>query len=315
MPTPRGFASGDFDPAYALDDKFKRLGLALSRRDYLAAEGLWWELVAAGWREARRSTIDRAVPDAPADLVEALRTAGLIDSRGMLPRRTFDRWIGAALTRREAERIRKAGQRSGVHESAKSDSRGTERFRPVRLSRGTPTESLQDRYTGTDRPSETPHDGGGAGGTEYDLEAWVSMSTAVEAITGRSHGLRSPFAGLGEKALELAASFGTEATVAAFRRAAVAAGTHPDPGQVVLGASNLLRPIPTGRLVNGAAQAEADRQRSERARADTSRRTREYAEWVADGQPGAYDAPQRVGELIAGPDPQDTRRPNGRPVR
>lgn len=302
MPTPRGFASGDFDPAYALDEKFKRLAVDLSRRDYLAAEGLWLELVAAAWRDAHRSAIERAVPDAPTDLVEALRTVGLIDGRGMLPRRSFDRWIGAALARREAERNRKRGQRSSKDASQSR----VDRHQPERLSRGTPAESLQDRSSST----YPPLNGGTTGESAergFDLDSWVAVSAAVDELTGRPHSLRQPTSGLGETALELAGAFGLEKTVGAFRRASIGL-VHPDASQLVLGANRLLRPIPTARDTRERDEAERDRRESERSRRETRRRLEERDAYLADGltasNGSAHSGPTRIGDLL-GTGPQD----------
>jgi len=310
MARPRGFASGDFDPAYALDDKFRSLAAATDRRTYLAAEGLWWELVAAAWRDAQRASIERAVPDSPADLVELLRKHRLIDSSGRLPRSGYNRWIGAALARRQAEADRKARQRGGRSRDradSHSDSVGNEMSPPERMSRGTPAESLRDGYR-SDSPSSGDRSNGPellAGAREgLDLDSWAPVAREVEALTRRPNALSNPYGKLGEMARALVDDFGLERTVTALRT--VASGSvKPDASVLVLGANRVLRPLHSPRELERSSEAEAERRRQAASLERTAALIREHSERAAEtgstnGSGGAYDAPRRVGDLLAG---------------
>ena len=310
----RGFAVGDFDPSFPLDDKFVTLANILSVSDYLAASGLYWHLLASAWRDGRRASIRRVMPTAPDPLVAALRRVGLLDAREMVTRRAFDHWVGAALTRRAAETARKAAQRA--KSDSKSDSVGTGWHQPERLSRGTPAESqqVQVQVDDSDSPSGTENDvdvGNHRARANGAPEEFYVVAEALEGLTGKV-ALRNPHGGLAERAVELAMSFGMPATLTAFHRAA-AALDHPDAGQIVFTASNLLRPPVGPREV--AKREEARREATESS--DRQRRTREMiderARW--DDEPtvkeplhrtGAirYSGPQRIGEVISSPVPQ-----------
>jgi hypothetical protein len=312
----RGFAVGDFDPSFPLDDKFVALANLLPLNDYLAASGLYWHLLAAAWRDGRRASIRRVLPTAPDPLVASLREVGLLDSREMVTRRAFDHWVGAALARRASETARKAAQRASRSDS-KSDSVGTDRHRPERLSRGTPAESQQvqvqvgsaDSLTETESDVDVGTNRERANGAPPDFYA---IASALEGLTGRAAALRNPHGALAERALDLASSFGLSATLGAFQRAA-AVLDHPDAGQIVLTASNLLRPPASPRDVARREEARTTARESETARARTRALIDERAQWAAEPlddpplqrSPAIrYDGPQRVGDVNATPGPQ-----------
>jgi hypothetical protein len=71
---------------------------------------------------------------------------------------------------------------------------------------------------------------------------WVVLARAVNDLTAGRDLLRP--GGISARALELAESFGVDATVEAMQRA-VAGVERPDARQVVFGAANLLRPVPS----------------------------------------------------------------------
>jgi len=302
MTRPRGFSSGDFDPAYALDEKFRTMAAAVDRRTYLAAEGLWWELISAAWRDAQRGAIEKVIPDSPPDLVAVLRSARLIDHQGRLPRRGFDRWIGAALARRQSETDRKARQRAEQIREI-PDSRGNERQPPVHLSRGTPPESLQDRYRGESdhvvRSNGREKHDVAREGNGIDVEAWGTLALEVERLTGKPAAIRDPYGGLGVMARDLVADFGLDRTLAAFQRVAARAD-HPDASVIVLGANRLLRPLKSQRDLDRAEEAEQSQKRAAAARARTAELVRERDAWIADSTSPprqAYDGPRRIGEI------------------
>ena len=112
-----GFTSGDFDPAFPLDDKFITLStLVADRAAYYEAVGVYWHVVAAAWRDGVRRSIARAAPGARPEIVNALITAELVDPDQALPGTSFDRWVGTAQRRRAgwAERKRMERESTGV---------------------------------------------------------------------------------------------------------------------------------------------------------------------------------------------------------
>jgi hypothetical protein len=285
MAVRKGFAVGDFDPSFPLDDKFVMLANLLPTADYLAASGLYWHLLAAAWRDGRRATIRRIFPTAPEPLVAALRQVELLDARDMVTRRAFDHWVGSALARRAAETARKAAQRAGKSQN-NSASSGTDWHQPERMSRGTPAESQQVQVqVGIDVPNgDGRTTGGGAGGGNgYDVDAWVAMSNAIDGFTGRPHSLRSPHGRLGEMALDLAAAFGLPTTLAAFQRTA-AITDHPDASQIILGANRRLRPIPGSREARQSEEAERGRAQSRSAMERTRALIEEQKRYLAEAE-------------------------------
>lgn len=111
MPRSAGFARGDLDTAFPLDDKFLALRGRLTFDRYYAATGVYFHVVAASWREAERKAAIRVVPDA-ADLISELVAVGLLDENGRVPTRAFGAWVGRARKARKAAAERQARKRS-----------------------------------------------------------------------------------------------------------------------------------------------------------------------------------------------------------
>lgn len=120
MPRSQGFARGDIDTAFPLDDKFLALRGRLLTERYYAATGVYFTVVAATWREAERKIALRVAPDA-ADLIDELVAVGLLDSDGRLPNRAFTSWIGRARRQRKVSAERQARNRAGKSRSVTRD--------------------------------------------------------------------------------------------------------------------------------------------------------------------------------------------------
>jgi hypothetical protein len=157
MPRAQGFARGDLDTAFPLDDKFLALRGRLPADRYYAATGVYFHVVAATWREAERKVAIRVVPDAE-DLIAELVAVGLLDGDGRLPGRAFSSWVGRARKARKAATDRQARNRAEKSNTKSSlgDSRSsTDPQSPVRLSREV-----------TQMSRVTPRDTAGTVGTE-----------------------------------------------------------------------------------------------------------------------------------------------------
>ena len=111
MPRSQGFARGDIDTAFPLDDKFLALRGRLSSERYYTAVGVYFTVVAATWREAERKTAAKVAPDAAVP-IEDLQSAGLLDADGRVTNRAFTSWIGRARRLRKASTERQARNRA-----------------------------------------------------------------------------------------------------------------------------------------------------------------------------------------------------------
>jgi hypothetical protein len=151
MTRSQGFARGDLDTSFPLDDKFLALRGRLTSERYYAGVGVYWTVVAAVWREAERKIAIRVVPDA-ADLIDELIAVGLLDPDGRVPSRAFTNHIGRARRQRKVSAERQARNRAGK-------SRGVTRDDAVTARDSAPLRS--DGTVGTDG-TET----GGAGGSD-----------------------------------------------------------------------------------------------------------------------------------------------------
>jgi hypothetical protein len=170
----QGFARGDFDTSFPLDDKFLELRGRLDALHYYAAVGAYWTIVAAAWREADRKPGCRTVPDA-VELLADLASVGLLDSKQVLKSASYRRWIGKALDSRKSDSVRKARNRAGMSRVTPPDdgvtpTESTARARQGRVGKGR-----------DGRDGESPVIEGGAGGDSAgadddgrrDLEAWL----------------------------------------------------------------------------------------------------------------------------------------------
>lgn len=165
MPRSQGFARGDIDTAFPLDDKFLALRGRLTPDRYYAATGVYFTVVAATWREADRKVALRVAPDA-ADLIEELVAVGLLGDDGRLPTRVFTAWVGRARRQRKSATDRQARNRAGMSRVTTRDSGVTNAVSPPRA-RSAPLGT-----EGTD-----PTDTGGAGGFQPDAAVSLHIRT------------------------------------------------------------------------------------------------------------------------------------------
>jgi hypothetical protein len=111
-----GFAVADMDSGYFDDAKMRDLWHALNDADRMArAICLHSATLLASWRQGCRVTVAQAIPlwlPADADLVTALKVAKLLDRYGKIPPESWQRWFGAAYSRREVRR--ESGRAGGL---------------------------------------------------------------------------------------------------------------------------------------------------------------------------------------------------------
>ena len=127
MARSQGFAIGDFDTSFPLDDKVLDLAArAASRPLYYQAVGVYFHVFGAAWRDGERKTAARLAPGATPRAVTLLIEVGLLDVDGMLPVKSFANWVGRALEHRKgnADRQRKSryGRDGAVTEASVTDS-------------------------------------------------------------------------------------------------------------------------------------------------------------------------------------------------
>lgn len=121
MSRSQGFARGDLDTAFPLDDKFMALRVRLTPEKYYAAVGVYFTIVAATWREADRKPGPKVAPDA-AEIIEELVSAGLLDGSGRVTSRAFTSWIGRARASRKSATERQARNRAGMSRATNGES-------------------------------------------------------------------------------------------------------------------------------------------------------------------------------------------------
>jgi hypothetical protein len=250
MSRQKGFTTGDFDPAFALDPRFRKLAELLEPRDYQAATGLFFHLLGATWHEAKRVAIETAVSSPPPDLVDALVKVGLVDHQRRIRRSSFNTWVGAAIKRRKgaAERQRRRREQPDGEDATSNPEvipTDSERLTLEQKSRVTTRDSGQDRRVVKERISDESDERSGHEPARAQGAEWRVLASTVAELTGPTAGALQETSAIGRRALELTASFGIDRTLRALRDAACLV-EHPDPGQLVLGARNLLRPIPNG---------------------------------------------------------------------
>lgn len=202
-----GFKSGDFDPAFPVDDKFVHLAaICPDRRTYYEATGAYWHVVAAAWVNLRRPNVKRAAPACSEAAERALIEAGLLDPDGALPGSSFDRWVGVAIARRAGWAERKRLERASLGVSGSpQDSRGQQPpsgQASRSLSRETPVES--DGLSGTppdsrgvtpraqDRTVQVKTDGRGGAGEKPPAECRDPKAHRAGWIDFAGVGLRCP---------------------------------------------------------------------------------------------------------------------------
>ena len=223
MPRSQGFARGDLDTAFPLDDKFLDLRGRLSSERYYAATGVYFHVVAACWREAERKIALRVVPDGDG-LIDELIAVGLLDPDGRVPNRAFVNHIGRARRQRRASTERQARNRAGKSREVTRDSGVTSRDTAPLRSVGT---------EGTDGP-ET----GGAGGAENDPwrdDEWPALAWLS------NHGCDvRPGNGYHRALVTMVQSHGINAVVGMFDRLAGAGTKNGDAKGFVFGAKDAL---------------------------------------------------------------------------
>jgi len=156
MTRSQGFARGDLDTSFPLDDKFLALRGRLDADRYYAATGVYWTVVAATWREADRKVAVRVAPDAPS-LIDELVAVGLLDEDGRVPSRAFSNSVGRAKRARKAATARQ--NRKRAEETAKPPSSSPVSLVPTSRS-VTPVSRVTPRDTvgtvGTNGTGRTP---------------------------------------------------------------------------------------------------------------------------------------------------------------
>ena len=86
MARSQGFAIGDFDTSFPLDDKVLDLAArAASRPLYYQAVGVYFHVFGAAWRDAERKNVGRLAPGASPRAIALLVEVGLLNADGMLP--------------------------------------------------------------------------------------------------------------------------------------------------------------------------------------------------------------------------------------
>lgn len=160
MPRAQGFARGDLDAAFPLDDKFLALRGRVSSERYYEAAGIYFHVAAATWREAERKPVSKVCPDA-GDIVDDLIAVGLLDDDGCVTKRAFTHSVGRAKRQRRAASDRQSRNRAGKSRVTSRDTRVTTRESPpARVSapvlKGTEGPALKGRNDARDDEPEWP---------------------------------------------------------------------------------------------------------------------------------------------------------------
>lgn len=124
MPRSQGFAKGDLDTSFPLDDKFQDLRRATTPERYFTATGVYWFVVAATWREGERKSAFKIAPEVP-EVVADLIVAGLLDSGGCVTRRAWAHFIVAARARRRTSADRQRAFRERMSRVTNGESQVT----------------------------------------------------------------------------------------------------------------------------------------------------------------------------------------------
>lgn len=206
----QGFARGDIDTAFPLDDKFLALRGQADPVTYYAASGVYFHVVAGTWREAERKPASRIAPDAP-EIVALLVRVGLLDADECVPRRAFTHFLGRAVRARRAATDRKARNRTQM-------SRVTDRDTRDRHALSTDIQSGAERSGAVQ--SGTERSGKEKGGRKprppspgQKVRTWF-----------RENDIAQPVGWEASKVNELAKVNGPDAVIAAFEEARTTAG-------------------------------------------------------------------------------------------
>jgi hypothetical protein len=220
-PRAQGFARGDIDTAFPLDDKFVALRGTLTFERYYAATGVYFHVVAATWREAERKPAIRICPDA-SEIIGVLVGAGLLDADGRVPSRAFTNFVGRARRQRKSATERQARNRAQKSREVTRDER-------VTISDSAPLRTVGTVVTGT----ETGGDGGRNGQHPSD----DPYDDAVRWLAQRKAWVDSP-----KIQTELARLVDRKGAAAVIAAMAAVPGAE-DAAQFVYGARNALYPL------------------------------------------------------------------------
>lgn len=241
MTKAQGFARGDLDTAFPLDDKFLALRRRVTVERYYEATGVYFHLAAATWREAERKPVDKVCPDA-GDIAADLIAVGLLDADGCVPRRAYMHTVGRAKANRRTAADRQARNRAGKSRVTERDDRVTAReSRPARDS--APVTELSDVLSTGDARDDEP---------EWPVLSWLATVNATIQPNGN---------GYHRELVQLVDRRGAVAVVAAMK-VRYAAGDR-SARQLLYGAANDLEPIsrpaPSKAKGLGPAKEEAER--------------------------------------------------------
>jgi hypothetical protein len=153
---------------------------------------------------------------------------------------------------------------------------------------GVTSTSLSSGTSLDERPTYVPDPGAPA--PEDAAISWLAGHDALVMPNGN---------GYHRRLMDDAERHGPEKLVAALERTWAAGGRTAR--QLVLGASDMLNPIPSGKAIAKEEEAAEARLRSQRAVERTRQAARERAEWLADDDAPAQDSPRRVGALLHRP--------------
>lgn len=233
MSRDEGFTIADISVGILRDRKVRRLRNA-NPDDADALTLLYVAIVLSSWEEGDRLPADEAdTPVTPTpDRVAALRSAELLDGSNRVPEATWEVWFKPAWERRE--RRRSSGSAGGLRSwdkrrSSNASSDAEANAEPVRPSvRPLPTDRPTRARAREDAPDDT----------------WTTLTREAETLTGKAYALANPHSRLGETARQQVEDFGLPSVVAAWHEVKGATAGRLTIGQLVLGADNLLRPIP-----------------------------------------------------------------------
>jgi hypothetical protein len=112
---PHGIPVAQIDSNLEADAKVRLLARRLDPMTYYAALGAYTSIVLAAWANARREPDPEVVELVPPNLLDALRSVGLLDGEGAIPERAFEKWPGSVLESRQAraEQLRSIASEGG----------------------------------------------------------------------------------------------------------------------------------------------------------------------------------------------------------
>lgn len=264
MPRAQGFARGDLDTSFPLDDKFVNLRHSIGTERFYAAVGVYFHVAAATWRDGERKAGLKVCPDAP-EAISDLQAVGLLDADGFVPRRAFAHTVGRARSQRRATADRVARHREGKKGVSNAYVPGANAMSVL-------------RERGSLSHSRSPVEGGAGGDPPaaeevVNADLWGRVMLLGEELTGIPHCLGSPYGGYG--AMALAQATGTDwATFEGTWRKVAGVYGRPDVRQLVFDARDHLRPTglakpgppapPTQDEIDAAFEANRNRLREER---------------------------------------------------